>query len=48
MDEWRMLAVEDCEERPRDRNRRREIAFGSRERICRGSSLEEESVNRKL
>ena len=43
MDERRMLAVEDCEERPRDRDRRREVALGSRERICRSCCFEEES-----
>ena len=43
MDEWVMLVVEDCEERPRDRDRSREIAFRSRERVCRRSGFEEES-----
>lgn len=43
MDERHTLAVEDCEERPRDRDRSREVTLGSRERVCRRSSFEEES-----
>ena len=43
MDEWVMLVVEDCEERPRDRDRSGEVAFRSGERVCRRSGFEEES-----
>ena len=42
VDEFRTLAVEDGEERPRDHDRSREVAIGSRERIRRSSNLEEE------
>jgi hypothetical protein len=43
MDEWVVLVVEDGEERPRDRDRSREVAFRSRECVCRRSGFEEES-----
>jgi hypothetical protein len=43
MDERYMLAVEDREERPRDRDRSREVTFRSGERVCRRSSFKEES-----
>jgi hypothetical protein len=48
MDERHMLAIEDCEERPRDRDRSGKVTLRSGERVCRRSSFEEESSKRNM
>ena len=44
MNERVLLMFENRKERPRDRDGSREVTFRGRERVRRGSSLEEESV----
>jgi hypothetical protein len=48
MNKWRLLMCENSKERPRDRDRGREVTFWRRECVCCCGGLKEESYGKEL